>query len=324
MNPFLNTLGPIWRSPTCVFVNQERLVETAEQFSKEALELPDWKAPVFPDTDDTKFINFLGVGNSINFAFTDFTSFQSFAIEYKGVPWKGAFAMWACILRAVEKGKEILNGGFLRNLDRGEFDDIFAGNIPIPLADERLRILNEVGDVLETKYGGFFSNLFDQARFRAFGGNGIVDRLTREFPSFDDVSRHNQSGTVLKFHKRAQLLPMMYQGRAATSTTLTQIEDFEDLGPIADYAVPRALRNTGILRYTSELQQKVEARMLIPKDSIEEQEIRAQTENVQWQMLQQMQGLSTQKVTMLHIDYKVWSLGRGGKEPHHLTKTTAY
>ncbi|MBZ5489722.1 MAG: queuosine salvage family protein [Acidobacteriia bacterium] len=324
MNPFISTLEPIWSSPTCVFIDEKRLRVVSEELSKEPLELPNWRLPVFPSDDDETFTNFLGVGNSINFAFTDFSTYKSFEIEYNGGIWKGAFAMWGCILRALERGKEVLKGRFLRNLNRKEFDEIFAGKVPIPMADERLRILNEIGAVLETHYGGEFSNLFIEARFRAFGGNGIVDRLTSQFSSFRDESVYKRTNAVLKFHKRAQLLPMMYQGRAAASTVLPQIADFEDLGPIADYAVPRGLHNAGILSYAPELQSKIIDRVLIPKDSIEEQEIRAQTENVQWKLLQVLQRMSTPAPTMLHIDYKVWSLGRGAKEPHHLTKTSAY
>jgi hypothetical protein len=324
MNPFLSTLQPIWESPTCVWLNEDVLSKLGNQWERESLSIPAWREPVFPQEDSATFVNFLGVGNSINFAFTDFSTYESFSVVYKAQTWRGAFGMWACLLRALDDGIDVLNGHFLANLDEKGARDIFRGESQIPMLCERVGILREVGTTLETRYGGWFSNLFADAGYRAFGGNGIVDRLVTEFSSFVDESRHLASGTLLKFHKRAQLLAMMYQGRALASDKLERLADFEDLGPIADYAVPRALHNVGVLKYSPELQKKIESRTLIVKDSTEEQEIRAQTSHAQFRLLQQVNRGGKAQATMLGIDYKVWTLGRGAKEPHHLTVTTAY
>jgi hypothetical protein len=324
MNPFLQSLRVIWEDPKHVFLNNTILEALGTQFVVDALPVPGWREPVFPPEDDATFINFLGVGNSINFAFTDFASHQSFSVLYKEKKWSGAFAMWACLLRALEKGIDVINGQFLAGLEVSRCNEIFAGLSPIPMLPERVAILREVGTILNRRYGGLFSNLFQEAKFRVFGGSGIVDRLLAEFPSFVDESRHLSSGTILKFDKRAQLLPMMYQGRALASERLERLADFEDLGPIADYAVPRALRNAGVLEYSHELEAQVRQQLLIPKDSVEEQEIRAQTSQAQFRLLEQVNRTRRPRATILSIDYRVWTLGSGAKEPHHLTATTAY
>jgi hypothetical protein len=117
---------------------------------------------------------------------------------------------------------------------------------------------------------------------------------------------------------------MMYHGRAMASTTLRPLLDFASLGPIADYSVPRALHAQGILRYSRELEQRIIARSILPTDSIEEQEIRAQATNAQVMLLNEINSLRRSALTFLELDYKLWILGRGVGMPHHLTRTVSY
>jgi hypothetical protein len=325
MNPFIESQYAVWNDPKHVFINEERLNEVAASIKVGEMKIPNWREPVFPPADDDRFLNFIGVGNCINFAFTDFETHQSFSVHYKDSLWRGAFAMWACLLRALESGIEILNGAYLSELDPRLCEELFAGQSRIPMLEERCEVLRQVGTVLKSKYGGFFSNLFEVAGYRAFNnGEGIVERLTADFPSFCDESKFGPDDSVLKFHKRAQLLPMMYQGRALSTTKLTRLDDFEDLGPIADYAVPKALHTSGILIYSEALWNKVKQWQLIEKDSREEQELRAQTVHVQVKLQEQLNRRESSDVNTLQVDFLVWSMGRGGGEPHHLTRTIAY
>jgi Queuosine salvage protein len=323
MNQFLASLEPIWRKPVYVRLNEEELSHLAMKLASESLPTPNWRNPVFPPGDDENFIDFLGVGNAINFAFSDFATRKPFKVDYKGANYTGAFAMWACLLRALESGMDILRGSFLSSLDMMRGQELFAGQTPIPMLADRIAILREVGSVLNARYGGRFSNLFQEAEFKAFGGRGIVDRLIAEFPSFVDISLYSESLTYLMFQKRAQLLPMMYQGRALSSEKLQPLADFRDLGPIADYAVPRALRGVNVLQYSSELDVLIHDGMLIPKNSLMEQEIRVQTTHAQVELLEHL-NQTRPEITILALDFAVWSLGSGAKEPHHLTVTTAY
>lgn len=322
MNPFVSSLSSVWKDPKHVFIEDEAIKALAARFSQEEMSIPSWRDPVFPAVDDDLFLSFISVGNSINFAFKDFTAKKPFSIEWRGQTWRGAFAMWACLMRALENGIEILSATFLERVQEEQLEEIFRGTSAMPMLGERCTIFNEIGRILRTKYDGSFSNLFKRANFAAFGKGGIVERLIEDFPSFRDESVHKASGRTLKFHKRAQLLVMMYQGRAFSSKDLHPVHDYEDLGPIADYAVPRALRTVGVLQYSEALGKMVKEQTLIEKDSLEEQEIRAQTTRAQAMLLESVNKLRTSRVTTLHLDYKVWTLG--GTEPHHLTRTTAY
>lgn len=323
VNPFWDSLRPIWDSPTCVWVSESNVVRVARSLANEEFQVPNWREPVFPEPDE-EFFDFIAVGNCINFAFTNFETGRSFTAEYHGAPWRGAFGMWACLRRALENGLPITSGKFLSTLTLAKCQELFAGDPPMPMIEERWVILKEVGDGLCNHYQGLFRNLLTSSGGKAFGNRGLVTQLLRRFPSFRDESRHVKSGTILQFEKRAQLLAMMYQGRALASKMLTPLSDSENLGPIADYSVPRALHAQGIVEYSPELEQQIMSRSVLPKDSIAEQEIRAQATSAQIMLLNEINGLRRDALTFLELDYKLWMLGRRVDEPHHLTRTTAY
>lgn len=323
MNPFWDSLRPIWDDPTCVWVSKSNVVRVAKALAGEDFPVPSWREPVFPEQDE-EFFDFVAVGNCINFAFTNFETGKSFTTEYRGSQWRGAFGMWTCLRRAIENGSAITSGAFLSALTLAKCQELFAGDPPMPMIEERCAILKEVGDVLCNHYQGRFQTLLTSSRGNAFGSQGLVTQLLKRFPSFRDESRHIKTGTFLQFEKRAQLLAMMYQGRALASSVLESLSDFRNLGPIADYSVPRALQAQGILRYSPELERQIIARSMLAKDSIAEQEIRAQATNAQIMLLNEINSLRHSTLTFLELDYKLWMLGRGVETPHHLTKTAAY
>lgn len=323
VNPFWDSLRPIWDDPTSVWVSENDVVRVAKSIAPEEFPVPAWREPVFPESDE-EFFEFIAVGNSINFAFTNFETGKSFTTEYHDSPWRGAFGMWACLRRALENGSAITSGEFLSALTLAESQELFAGDPSMPLIEERWAILKEVGDVLCKHYQGRFRNLLISSRGNAFGSQGLVTQLLKRFPSFRDESRYIKTGAVLQFQKRAQLLAMMYQGRALASNVLKPLSDSQNLGPIADYSVPRALHAQGILQYSPELEERIISRSILPKDSIAEQEIRAQATNAQIMLLNEINGLRRDTLTFLELDYKLWMLGRRVDAPHHLTRTTAY
>lgn len=323
MNPFTPTLEAIWLKPSCVWVNSPAVVSVGARIASDEFPIPDWRESVFPE-EDLVFLDFIGVGNAINFAFTDFQTHESFAVEHKGRRWRGAFGMWACLDRALNRGTDVLDGRWLRQASTKELEDIFASESRIPMLQERCCILREVGNVLCEKYNGHFRDVFIKGHARAFGNDGIVTRLIVDFPSFCDESLHRPTGRVLKFQKRAQLMAMMYHGRAVGSDSLRALSDARDVGPIADYGVPRALHNVGILVYSPDLEDRVQSRRAIESGSVEEQEIRAQTVRAQIELLEAINSLRSSKIDFIRLDYRLWMMGRSVNAPHHLTSTTAY
>ena len=79
---------------------------------------------------------------------------------------------------------------------------------------------------------------------RAFNnGKGLVELLVQNFGSaYADAQSLRIDGTryFLSFDKRAQLVAVMLHDRALDSNgILPVVEDIDDVGPIADYELPK-------------------------------------------------------------------------------------
>ncbi|MBI2267494.1 MAG: hypothetical protein HYU64_20390 [Armatimonadetes bacterium] len=325
-NPVLKSLEPILRDSRFVKINHDRIREIAKGLTEKELTPANWKFPVFIDEDSDRTIDFFMLGNAINFKFWENQDpNQKFATEYNGSNWDGAFGMWACLKRALDRGIPVLDADYLGNLTMEQGREIFSGNMEIPMLKERVEIFRQVGQVLKEKYNGHFSNLVKDAGYKCFDdGNGIVERLARDFSSYNDVSRLDETGEDLKFHKRAQLAVGMLYNRLK-GTGLFDIKDINELTVFADYELPKGLRKLGIMEYTDFLAEKVDSRELILGDSREEQEIRANTIYAAKLLEDEVNRLGKHKVNALNIDFFLWWNGSHSSDSyHHLTETTAY
>lgn len=321
----------IYSNPEFVFINEAALKRIAVELAKEPLVIPDWRWPdVLPAIDDENFVQFLGVVTSVNFAFTNFEPpYSKFKIDWKGRKFHGSLALGASFMRALDEGIPVLNAMFLKMLDREELEYIFRGINPIPLSEERLKILRQTGKILLERYDGSFLNLFKKADFMAFSRSvmeiGVIERLVTDFAGYFDTAYHRESQTLLRFNKKARLCVMIYQGRALSSGgKLPLIKDAEGLGPPADYRLPLALKVMGILKYADSLEEKIRNRKIIQSDSNEEIEIRAQTVTAMLKLMEEINKIRDEEINMLQLDYAIWSLAGRLNEPHHLTPTTCY
>jgi len=322
-NRVLETTSKIIENPKYVFIDQATIDNVGEKIAGEDLEIPSWDAPVFLDGDDQATIDFFLLGNSINFAYTDFDSGVKYSTGFMDTEWKGAFGMWAALKKAVQQGLPILEGEYLSRVSAEDLKTIFHGNIEIPLFDERLEIFRQVGEVLAVNYSGHFYNLVEASNGRLFNqGTGLVERLTKDFPSFDDSVVYN--GEVVRFDKRAQLGPAMLYGRFGNQGQF-QMGDVDELTVFADYVLPKSLRDMGILIYEESLANRIDNHQLINAGSQEELEIRASTIHASKMLQDRINQYRTDNpVNALHIDYRLWAESRNKPGPHHLTKTTAY
>lgn len=332
MNPYTRSVEPAWQNPRHVFLSEKELRLKALDLNNHDLKIPNWRLPIFPEKDDETFIEFLAVANSINFCFTDFKTGKKPDIEYpkgSGQIWYGSMALAAALKRALDENIPILDKRFLTNISYQQFAKIFETiSTPFPMPDERLKNLHNIGRYLIVWQVESFSKLFKNADFRAFNsGNGIVEKLVSLFDSYKDLTFWK--GHFLAFHKRAQLTVLEYQGRALSSNgKLPLLKDAESIGPIADYQVPRTLRSLQILEYQPELAVMIDSGTEIPAGGDFEVEIRAQTIHAVMLLLSEINQLrkkgSRPSISMLELDYLLWVSGRGIKQPHHYTFTTAY
>lgn len=302
----------------------ERIGEVARWMAYEELPFPRFSLEFDPETERDLAIDFTMVSNTINTAFTDFDTGVKFETEFEGSTWSDSMAMTASLKRAMNAGIPVLDGRYLAEVTRAQLDQIFSGNIEMPMLDEKLEVLNAVGKKLADSYDGFFHNFVASCSPRLYdGGKGLVDRLIAEFPRFDDVSPYR--GRTIKFYKLAQLT---YWGLYSAFKPYQgfRIDDIGAMTAFADYIVPVALRVMGIMAYSPELDAQINAGKLIARDSDEEIEIRAHMIYASALLTEDINALRPGRLQVIipQVDARLWGSYHATHHPHHLTRTIMY
>ena len=195
----------------------------------------------------------------------------AWTVEYRGKRWGRYAAMAAGIHRAVTQDRSWLDPQTWSRASLEDVERIFAGSGRIPLAEERVRILNETGEALLRGYDGQAKRIAERAKGDACA---IADLLAQDFPSFRDVPLYR--GRPVRILKRAQIFAANLAevwGRVGGPVP----GGLEKLTAFADYRIPQMLRHLGVLRLEPELAARIELKQLIPAGSEEEVELRACT-----------------------------------------------
>lgn len=324
-SPVLDSLHYAIESSRDVSTHYDKVVEVASWMAYEELPMPEFALPFgVGQGDANEAIDFILVADSIDTAFTDFVHHQKFQMDYAGQHWSDSEAEFACLKRAMDQGTPILDGKFLAKITRTELDRIFSGNIEMPMLDEKLAVLHDVGKVLSEKYDGRFHNFVYSCSPRLYdNGNGLIDRLVKEFPRFNDVSVLD--GHEIKFYKLAQLgIWMLYS--TLYSSGKFRLEDPEKMTAFADYIVPVALRLMGITSYSKQLEHAINTYQLIPRDSRWEIELRAHCIYGTALLREEINKLrpADSQVIIPQIDARLWTHYHTTTWPHHLTQTIMY
>ena len=317
-NKILGSTKCVVETSKHVQINQEAIERFCTAFDHEHIKHWLDEAPFDIKTLDTEDrLNFMLVFNAISFSYW---GEPKWTIEYKGKEYDGSWAMIACIAKAKEVGRSILDANYLARLSREEFAKILDGNIEIPLLDERLAILNDVGQVLLEKYNGEFKNLITEAKGAALS---LVDLIVQNFKGFADQTIYEDKDVY--FYKRAQLLVAdIYQ--AFDGFDIGNLRGVEYITACADYKLPMMLRKMNILEYTEELADKIDNYKELLSGNAEEVEIRA---NTIWAVehIKDMLRTSMPNVTSIHVNDHLWLISQekfADDKPYHRTRTTAY
>lgn len=324
-SPVLDSLRYAIESSREVHTHYDKIVEIASWMAYEELPMPEFALPFGVGAGDAnEAIDFIMVADSIDSAFTDFSNHVKFQVDFGGQHWSDSDAMFACLKRALDNGIPVLDGRFLSTLTRAKLDEIFKGNIEMPMLDEKLKVLQDVGKVLAEKYEGRFHNFISACPPLIYdNGKGIIDRMVVEFPRFNDVSVLD--GHETKFYKLAQLgVWMMYA--TLHSQGKFKLDDAGKMTAFADYIVPAALRLMGITSYSKELEHTINTYQMIPRDSRREIEIRAHTIYATALLTEEINKLrpADMQIIIPQIDARFWTHFHTTQWPHHLTKTIMY
>lgn len=298
-----------------VAINMQKIEEYCSNFKIEKAE--HWLKTAPFDMDKLSVnqkVDFLLVMHSIGYSYW---GSPKWTVEYNGNLFDGSYGMVAALARAIEKDYPILNYKYLANISVSELDDVLKGNVQIPMFEERLSAIREIGKVVAEKFDRDFMNAIINVETDIDLLNIIIDN----FPSYSDKSRYKDNDVF--FYKRAQLLSadifQVMQGQRFG------IHNLNNLTACADYKIPQVLRHFGILEYHSDLKYMVDNKIELKKDCDEEVEIRA---NMIW-AIELMKGIIKNKfkyVNSIIIDDQLWILSQINKcdKPYHLIRTTAY
>ena len=324
-SPVLDSLRPVIERSRDVHTHPTKIKEVAGWMAYEELPMPEYEIPfgIGQGTADD-VIDFILTADCVDTAFTDFSTHVKFQVDYAGKHWSDSDALFACMKRALDQGIPILDGKFLATLTRPKLEEIFAGNIEMPMLDEKLQVWQQVGAVLAEKYNGRFHNFVKSCLPRLYdNGTGLIDRLVKEFPRFNDVSPYD--GATVKIYKLPQLgIWLTYS--ALRKSGQFPIEDIHKMTAFADYIVPVALRLLGITSYSAELERAINTYQMIPPDSPREVEIRAHCIYATALLTEEINNLrhKDQQIIIPQIDARFWTHYHTTFWPHHLTRTIMY
>lgn len=301
-----------------VKINSEKVDEFCNYFNLSHIKHWINESPFnIKDLNTKDRLHFLLFFNSISFSYWGDPKWK---VQYHSEEVDGAYGMISAIARAIENGVQILDAKFLSEITESELENILKGNTQIPLFEERLNILRDIGTVLQEKFDGDLTNLVKQANGDA---QDLVHLIIENFPSFDDSSLYK--GKRIYFYKRAQLLVADIV-QAFHEEEFGMLKNVSELTACADYKLPFILRRLNIFSYSDSLAHKIDNKIQIEKGSEEEIELRA---NTIWvvELMKQKIKQRIPHVDSIHINDHIWMLSQEklpDDKPYHLTRTTSY
>ncbi|KAL8168354.1 hypothetical protein V2J09_009853 [Rumex salicifolius] len=221
--------------------------------------------------------------------------------------------------KALEHDKNVFDADRLQNYTGPELREVLKWPRPLPLEDERIRLLHEVGRELEKNFDGKASNLVNSCNKSAAK---LVALITSHFPGFRDHSLYK--GHQVFLYKRAQIFTADLWG-AFKGQSYGEFSDISSITMFADYIVPAVLQNLGVLRYSSSLGNIIESNIEIGPGSEEEVELRACTIYAVEKMRDLIHIKTGKQVLSVELDLWLWSYGvKAPSLRHHRTLSIYY
>jgi hypothetical protein len=320
MNEVLETIRYVTESSQQVTINKQAISDFSKKLIEDGIEIPPWNYDYHFFDGGHKTVAYLLILDSINFCFWPKPGVDRWEVQYKSETLSGYYALAASLKKAIESRIPITDAHYLAELNLSTLKQVLGGNGELQLMEERVRILNELGDFLVKEFNGAAHLLVENAENSALN---LVRLLVENLPSFRDVTEYY--GTKIYFYKRAQIFAADLYA-AFTGKEWGFFKDMDTLTVFADYKLPQVLRHVGILQYSPSMEHKVDQDILIEAGSPEEIEIRA---NTIWgvELIRQELTQMGKKLRAFEIDWILWNLGQQREfkaKPYHRTVTIYY
>ena len=216
-------------------------------------------------------------------------------------------------------------------LDKLKYVFRSSSETELPLLEERIKHLNQVGKVLVEQYNNSFINVIRECDKSAAL---LVKKIVELFPSFRDEGIFNNQH--VSFYKRAQILVAdiwaCFEGKG-----YGEFVDIEFITMFADYRVPQSLQFLGVLKYSEILRKAVRKQKEIPAGSKSELEIRGNSiwvvellkEEIKKLCKGNNDGISSVSINSVIIDFYLWDYAtehveKMSKFPEHRTRSIFY
>lgn len=317
MNEILETTKFVVDNSAFVKINKEKMAEFSMGFEHGRTNHWLSQAPFdFSRFNEDEELKFTFIFNALSFCFW---GDPKWTIECDGKSYDGAWGMVVALGRGIREGSPLTDFEYCSKISGDDFKKILRGSVEIPLFEERLRILHEIGSVMMDKYKGRLNFIFEKSNNDALK---LLELIINDFPSFYDISLYKNK--EIYFQKRAQLLVSDFC-QALKKRGLI-IKNIDQLTACADYKLPQILRRFGILEYNDSLKEKIDNKIEIPHGSEKEVEIRA---NTVWavEFIKERVRSRNPEITSMGIDDHLWLASQEkfpDEKPYHRTRTTAY
>ncbi|KAG9440486.1 hypothetical protein H6P81_020651 [Aristolochia fimbriata] len=220
---------------------------------------------------------------------------------------------------ALLKDKSVFDADRLQTYTGPQLRELLNWPRPLPLEDERVRLLHEVGAELERSFRGKAANLVESCGKSAAT---LVALIARHFPGFRDHALYK--GHQIFLYKRAQIFAAdlwgAFKGQGYGS--------FYDIGQVtifADYIIPAVLRQLGVLRYSPALATTIDGNSEIGSGTEEEVEIRACSVYAVEKMKELIEAKIGKQVLSVELDLWLWAFGVQNQTlQHHRTLSIYY
>ncbi len=211
----------------------------------------------------------------------------------------------------------------LQTLTQADCANIFQQELEDDVCAELMslfaRALNDLGEVLIAYYGGSPVTFVEAANHSA---ETLATQLTA-MPFFQDVV--NYKGITTPIYKRAQIA-VSDLALAFNNQDLGYFEDISQLTIFADNLVPHVLHVDGLLTYSEELEEMLEAGKLLPPGCDMEVELRAVSIHTV-ELMVDVICVQGKQVSARELDMLLWNQGQAEhyrQTPRHRTRTVFY
>uniref|UniRef100_A0A0R3S012 Queuosine 5'-phosphate N-glycosylase/hydrolase n=1 Tax=Elaeophora elaphi TaxID=1147741 RepID=A0A0R3S012_9BILA len=256
-------------------LSQEGVLKVAQLImdainSNEFTEDTYFSLDLHPQIADRRAIDWIFLIDTINFSFWSDHE-VNFKVTFHGKQYTGYLAACACINRALEENIPITNAIYMENITADDVRRIFKTDdgSEIPLLEERVKVINEAGRVLNQEFGGTFYNCILKCNKSAIK---LMKDVVENFESYRDFATYK--GQKISFLKRAQILVSDIHLCMRKVDDTCNFHDIHELTMFADYRVPQALHFLGVLKYSSALMKQLEEKELLQNGSEHEVELR--------------------------------------------------